>query len=44
MGTKIQSTLMLERDVAAKLKIFSHIHNKSKGELVTVLINKMWEL
>jgi hypothetical protein len=44
MGTKIQSILMLEPDVAAKLKILSHIHNKSKGELVTKFIERAWEL
>lgn len=41
MGTKIQSLLWLEPDVAAKLRILAHIHGKSKGELVTILINKM---
>jgi hypothetical protein len=44
MGTKIQSILMLEPHIAAKLKILSHIHGKSKGALVTIRINRIWEL
>ena len=44
MSTKPVIGIRLEPDIAAKLKILSHIHSKSKGSLVTILINRMWEL
>lgn len=44
MHNTVQVLLRLVPIVASKLKILSHIHNKSMGALVTKIVERMWEL